>query len=297
MTRLFNIGFVPLLIVLMSSCSKSVESIRPFAGSSYSIPPPLPEKNIIDWPYGNHPRQILDILLPSGRSSAKTKLIVMIHGGQWTSGDKSEMQGYINLLKPLLPDFAFASINYRLVDGNQTFITAPEQDVAQALSFLWSKADSLDISIKTVLLGESAGGQLALLNSYKLNSPNIKVAIGIKSPSCLERWYNMAANPQIKPLLSLITGGTPANIPQVYFNSSPHQFVNTGDPATLLIHGGSDGFVLTEQAVELSAKLNNVGVVQELILFPGEAHAFSLSAQLQVYDHIATFLSDNHLYK
>jgi acetyl esterase/lipase len=281
----------------MLSCSKTTGGN--FSSQAYSFPvtAPLPESRINDWAYGSHPLQTLDLFLPYGRNKVTTKLLVLVHGGQWVQGDKSDMEGYISLLKSRLPDFAFASINYRLIDGSGILLPMLEQDISAALSFLWAKTDSLKISNKTVLMGESAGGQLALINAYKLNSSKIKAAIGFKSPTHLVNWYNRAANPQIKPMLEFITGGTPLSQSQIYFDSSPINFVNTGDPATLLIHGDGDGFVLTEQATGLSSKLDSCGVIQQLILFPGEAHAFTLNAQLQVYDLIAAFLSDSNLYK
>lgn len=282
---------------LLLSCTKRNTGNVSSGGYSYPGVSRLPEKRINDLAYGTHPLQALDLLLPSGRSRSETKIMVLVHGGQWVAGDKSDMEGYISVLKSKLPDFAFATINYRLIDGSGILIQDPEQDIANALSFLWAKSNSLGISDKTVLLGESAGGQLALLNAYKLSSSRIKAAIGLKSPSHLVNWYNRAAHPQIKPLLESITGGTPLSKEQVYFDASPINFVNAGDPATLLIHGDSDGFVLTEQATELSAKLVNSGVVQQLILVPQETHTFSLDAQLQVYDYIAIFLSDRILFK
>ncbi len=283
--------------LFLFSCKKNTGNNIPPVGFTTQVSAPLSEKRINDLAYGSHPLQTLDLFLPYGRSKVKTKLFVLIHGGQWIQGDKSYMEGYISLLKPKLPDFAFASINYRLVDGSGIHLPQLEQDISAALSFLWSKTDSFTISSKTVLLGESAGGQLALTNAYKLNSPKIKAVIGFKSPTHLANWYYRAANPQIKPMLEFITGGTPVSQPQIYYNSSPFNFVSQGDPATLLIHGDGDGFVLTEQATALSSKLDSCGVIQQLILFPGEAHAFTLNAQLQVYDLIAAFLSDSNLYK
>lgn len=238
----------------------------------------------------------MDIFLPRGRSKSLTKIIFLIHGGQWVGGDKSEMEGYISLMKERLPDFAFVSLNYRMVNGTSVLMPALEEDIGAALQFLWSLSDSFNISQKTVLLGESAGGHLALLNAYKSNFSQIRVAIAIKSPSDLVHWYNTASNPQIKPMLEFITGGTPAGLPQLYYSISPANFVNSGDPATLLIHGDGDGFVNTQQSVSLSSRLETNGVFQQLTLLPGEAHALSLNAQLQVYEIIIAFLGNSLLF-
>ncbi len=279
------------------ACKKKLQTPTSDTGTYIPVNVPLPEKRINDLAYGSHPQQTMDIFLPAGRNTINTKLLLMVHGGQWIAGDKTDMEGYITLLKSKLPDFAFANINYRLINGSTVLMPTPEEDIQKALAFIWSKSDSMKISRKTVLLGESAGGQLALLNAFKLASPNIKAAVGIKSPSHFTEWYHTAANPQIKPMLEFITGGTPQTIPGIYTAISPISFVNPGDPPTLLIHGEGDGFVLTQQAVLLAGKMDQCGVINQLNLLPGEAHAFSLNAQLLVYDIVAAFLSNSNLYR
>jgi len=281
---------------MLNSCEKSTVNSLLSSGSTYQSSIPLPERRINDLAYGTHPLQTLDIILPEGRGKA-TKLMVLIHGGQWTLGDKSNMEIYITALKPHLPDFAFASINYQLVDGRGRFLPVLEKDVINALSFLWSMTDSFNISDKTVLLGESAGGQLALLNAYKLNVSKIKAVIGIKSPANLTKWYENASNPWVRPMLEQVTGGTPVTQPQIYFNSSPVNFITPSDPATLILHGDFDSFVPADQAILLSSKLNNCGVKQQINLFPGESHTFSGNVQQEMYDLIRIFLSDNKLYR
>ena len=40
-----------------------------------------------DLKYGDHPKQSLDLYLPKGNYN--TPLVIYIHGGGWTNGDKS----------------------------------------------------------------------------------------------------------------------------------------------------------------------------------------------------------------
>src|SRR5678815_363156 len=49
--------------------------------------------------YGTDPLQKIDIYLPAGRTTATTKVIIMIHGGAWISGDKAELNAYVDTLK------------------------------------------------------------------------------------------------------------------------------------------------------------------------------------------------------
>src|SRR5688572_25872652 len=67
--------------------------------------------------YGSDPQQVMDIYLPAGRSTTNTKVMILIHGGAWTSGDKSDFTIYVDSLKKRLPAYAVFNINYRLSNG------------------------------------------------------------------------------------------------------------------------------------------------------------------------------------
>ncbi|MEI9807388.1 MAG: hypothetical protein WDO16_05610 [Bacteroidota bacterium] len=62
----------------------------------------------------------MDVYLPAGRSKTTTKLIILIHGGAWATGDKSDFNVFVDTLKIRLPDYAICNINYRLanIGGN-----------------------------------------------------------------------------------------------------------------------------------------------------------------------------------
>jgi acetyl esterase/lipase len=47
-------------------------------------------KNRANVSYGTDASQKMDIYLPPGRTTAATKAIILIHGGGWSSGDKSD---------------------------------------------------------------------------------------------------------------------------------------------------------------------------------------------------------------
>lgn len=64
--------------------------------------------------YGNDPAQKMDIYLPAGRDSVSTPLLILIHGGAWISGDKSDFSPYMDSIRKILPNYAFANLNYRL---------------------------------------------------------------------------------------------------------------------------------------------------------------------------------------
>jgi acetyl esterase/lipase len=66
--------------------------------------------------------------LPAGRKTTTTKVIIYIHGGGWSGGDKTEMTPYVDTLKRM-PDWAVFNINYRLATGAPNLFPTQEMDV------------------------------------------------------------------------------------------------------------------------------------------------------------------------
>src|SRR5688572_27628564 len=99
-----------LLVILLSfivSCTKEA-GLAPI--------PTLPAKTELNVAYGANAAQKMDVYLPAGRTSS-TKVILVIHGGGWSSGDKADLTPYIDTLKKRLPGYAIFNLNYRLASG------------------------------------------------------------------------------------------------------------------------------------------------------------------------------------
>lgn len=102
--------------------------------------------------YGPHARNVLDFWQAKG--DGPRPLLVFIHGGGWTSGDKS---GAAGLPKVWLPKgVSVAAINYRLTPTDP--LPAPVHDAARAIQFLRTKAKEWNIDKTTICAtGGSAG--------------------------------------------------------------------------------------------------------------------------------------------
>ncbi|MEO6579980.1 MAG: alpha/beta hydrolase [Sphingomicrobium sp.] len=109
--------------------------------------------------YGPDPKQRLDLLRPVRNSLVP--VIVHIHGGGWSIGDKRSAEG----AKPehfAEQGMAFASVNYRLVPAS----TVEEQaaDIANAIAYLRTSGRNMGLDPdRIVLMGHSAGAHLAAL--------------------------------------------------------------------------------------------------------------------------------------
>jgi len=250
------------------------------------------ERTYTNVSYGSDTSQKMDIYLPAGRDTVNTKLLVLIHGGAWIEGDKTDFS--YSDIKKLLPGYAFASINYRLSDNGQNKFPAQEEDVQAAISFLLSKQAEYNYSNKIVLLGASAGAQLALLQGYKYAKMIVpKAIISFFGPTDLTWLYNHPGNAAFPPLLAGIIGYTPAQNASIYTSSSPINFVTVQSAPTLLLQGDADILVPVDQANMLNAKLQTAGVVHQLVIYPGEGHGFSATAMSNAYTKIISFLNAN----
>jgi acetyl esterase/lipase len=240
--------------------------------------------------YGSDARHKMDIYLPENRSIDSTKVLIFIHGGAWTSGDKNEVNSYFNLFKEKLPDYAIISMNYRLCTNNPytNGFPAQEQDVMQALNFIKSNTTAWNVSNRFALVGTSAGGHLALLHAYKNNSDStIKAVAAYFPPSNLADGYDNY--PVSKSLIELVTGGTVADVPQVYFESSPVNYVSTAVP-TILFHGTSDNVVPIEQTYALVDSLSNHGKPHDS-WYTTAGHGFPSVMIQNSVDRIQTFFN------
>ena len=119
-------------------------------------PPPTAE-NVS---YGPHPRQVLDFWRVE--SVARTPVVVMIHGGGWVTGDKTEYRQ--SAAEYLKAGVAVAAVNYRLIPLDRRAdsdppVQAPLADAARAVQFVRSKAGDWNLDKGRVgATGESAGG-------------------------------------------------------------------------------------------------------------------------------------------
>jgi len=123
------------------------------AGSSFAADEPqqLPPARA-EVSYGPHKADVLDFWKAEG--DGPRPLLVYIHGGGWTGGDKQQNTA---AYRPFLDKgISCAAINYRLT--GEAPLPAPVHDAARAIQFLRTKAGEWNIDTKHIALtGGSAG--------------------------------------------------------------------------------------------------------------------------------------------
>lgn len=215
------------------------------------------EPTAVDVSYGPHERNVLDFWQAQG--DGPRPLLVYIHGGGWTTGDKQQEPAKF---QPFLDrGISYAAINYRLTPANP--LPAPVHDAARAIQLLRTKAKEWNIDAQHIALtGGSAGActSMWLLLHDDLADPDAadpvlrqstrvcaaavsagqtsidpKVIEGWLGPNVLQhRMINMAVGEQtIAGALENYEKYKP-----LYVEFSPYNHVTADDPPLLMTYGG-----------------------------------------------------------
>ncbi len=103
--------------------------------------------------YGPHKLNAIDFWRAEG--DGPRPLLVYIHGGGWTGGDKKQQNPAV-IQSYLKQGISYAAINYRLT--GEVPLPAPVHDAARAIQFIRSKAAEWNINKNRIALtGGSAG--------------------------------------------------------------------------------------------------------------------------------------------
>jgi acetyl esterase/lipase len=227
-------------------------------------------------------------LYQSGTRTTAQPLVIVIHGGSWNGGDKRELPALDRFLAS--QGYTVAAINYR--HAPKWHSPSSVEDVFSALDFLRAKAADFGIDASNVvLIGRSAGGQIALSAAYAKRDPAIRGVVSFYAPVDLPLAYANPSAPGVLDscrVLENYLGGTPAEVPDAYAHASPINFVDDTTPPTLLIHGGLDPIVAPFHSEELTARLQDSARPNLYLYLPWATHGCDAnlsgpSGQLSLY--------------
>lgn len=230
-----------------------------------------------------------DIYLPTSTTEPRP-LVIFVHGGGWTSGDKRSGGRTMNVEPLVLAGFAVATINYRL---------APEYkmadmiaDVRCAVRSFRAHASEYNIDPDRIgAWGESAGSQLAALMGtmdgsiskydsaeYASYSSKVQAVVDLYGPSDFISLYSDGRNISLGPTTVSIFGSDDIYDP-IYTDASPVSHITSDDPPFLILHGNEDITVPLSQSQELFKKLVASGVDAQLEIVKRGNHGFTREDQ------------------
>ncbi len=204
-----------------------------------------------------------DVFRPANDKIAP--VVLMIHGGAWSSGSKWHLHDHARELAQ--EGYVAVTINYRLAPLYQ--IDKQVSDCRAAMEWLKTVNSDFNFDPKQVAVwGYSAGAHLAcmLATQPQPDAPEIQAVVAGGAPCDFEYI------PEQSPVLSLVMGGTRKEVPKVYESMTPLNFVNSKCPPTLLFHGTEDALVPYSTGRRMYEALKLQGVVADFVTVEGKGH-------------------------
>ncbi len=220
----------------------------------------------------------LDYYAPPFRKDTNRRpgCLVVIHGGGWTRGDNTQLTEWNH--RWAARGWAVAALNYRLAPAHPW--PAQRDDVLAALAWLKANADRLDLDpARLVLLGRSAGGQIATAVTYGARDPSIRGVIALYAPHDMRFTWGVSREDDALNSVRLMRKflGGPPDTPEraaLYDSASGQLLARADSPPTLLIHGYPDRLVWYRHSRRLAARLGELGVPCTQVELPWATHAF-----------------------
>ncbi|CAD0223129.1 alpha/beta hydrolase [Chryseobacterium sp. JV274] len=217
--------------------------------------------------YGNSDKQVMDLYIPNKKTNTKKEVFIIIHGGGWRSGNKSQLTFFTLSLMQRFPDHIFVNMNYRLASATQFGLPNQAEDIRKVTELLKNK---LGYHPNLILLGNSAGGHLSMLYAYQFDiDKKVKAVINIVGPADLSdpgfrnyQEYSFVEKRLVDPAVPK-KGTTRIDF------ASPVKWIRENSPPTLSYYGNSDHVIPSTQEKILDSVLNKNHVIHESYPFNG----------------------------
>jgi len=231
-----------------------------------------------------HPKKhLLDLYLPREQGSP---LLVFVHGGAWTRGDKAAYAGaYEQLAEGVSArNVAVAVVNYRLSPE----VMHPEhaRDVARAVAWLYRNSSTYGWSPDRIyLVGHSAGAHLSALVAV---GPTYLKELGL-TPAIIKGVVGISG------VYDLTLGGVTARMmyepvfssdPETLSEASPARLVKKRTTPFLLLYAQNDYPSIDVQARRFEKKLKEAGTLVRIQMIPGRDHVSILAGMAREGDPV-----------
>lgn len=242
-------------------------------------------------------RGLLDVYRPKGRQLEKAPVLLQVHGGGWTIGDKRQ-QGLPLIAQMTAKGWVCVSINYRLSPRNA--FPAHIVDVKRAIAWIRENiADHGGDPDYLAITGGSAGGHLAALAALTPNDPDFqpgfeeadtRVQVAVPHYGV----YDFAGATGLSTMVAMRDAFLAPRVvrrrwrdaPEIFESASPILRITPDAPDFFVLHGTNDTLVDVRQARAFVDRLREVSersvVYAEL---PGAQHAYDIFHSVRA-DHV-----------
>lgn len=240
-----------------------------------------------DLSYGEGAANKFDLYLPADRSKARYGLVVYLHAGGFTAGDKTDDAAILQWL--CSKGFVAAGVNYTLrTEQNTASVNSQSQEIRASIPAIVEAAAERGYPLDRMAVGGgSAGGCLALIYAYRdANTSPLPVrfvfeAVGPASFRA-EDWgiFGLDKSPEAAAALFSVMAGTeitPADIESgAYLEAvkpiSADRWVKPGSPPAVLCYGAHDKMQPFAASKPLVAALEENGVEHQYFVAEHSGH-------------------------
>ena len=243
---------------------------------------------VADLSYGEGEANKFDLYLPADDSKENYGLVVYLHSGGFTTGDKSYDEPTLAWL--CSKGYVACGINYTLFseDNPESSVYAQSVEIREAMPYVVEAAEEAGYHIdKMAISGGSAGGCLALLYAYRdVEAWPVPLTVCFEAvgPSSFypEDWtsYGFDQNPEAGvALFSLMAGKEidPATLGTAAYDDAIRDisallWVDEDTVPTVMAYGAYDTMQPYLGSVRLDAALTEAGVTHEYYVAEHSGH-------------------------
>ena len=251
---------------------------------------------IIDLPYGDGEANKFDLYLPADKSHENYGLVVYLHPGGFTAGDKSgdaEMCSWL-----CRKGYVSASINYTLFaelssgGTNGASVLTQSNEIKAAIPKVIEAAAKQGYHIdKMTIAGGSAGHALAMIYAYRDSSDSpvpVVFTFGAVGPSCFYKndWDNYGFDRETEEAYQGAAGifsamlGEMLSVDEIKDGSyiekmkpiSAMSWITPDSPPTVVAYGTYDRVQAFKASIRLKEALEENGVDYEYFEMPHSGH-------------------------
>ncbi|WP_426059262.1 alpha/beta hydrolase fold domain-containing protein [Hymenobacter sp. B1770] len=222
---------------------------------------------------GSSPAWVLDLAMPADGGRQLRPALVIVHGGGWSGGSKSDAVYQKMMMDYALKGYVTINVNYRLT-GEAPFPACIE-DVKTAVRWLRAHAAKYQVDPARIgSYGHSAGAHLALMLAMVPKSAGLEGDGG---------WNDYSSQ------LNVVVAGAPPtelgrDVPMAKTVWWPIGYIAANHPPMLLIQGADDPVVRAARTDDFVQKMRQAGAPIEYLRIDGVGHGVAYADKLDTTD-------------
>ncbi|MBQ6380769.1 MAG: alpha/beta hydrolase [Clostridia bacterium] len=232
----------------------------------------------------------------------KKPVIFYTHGGGWVTGTRYDR---LDTTKTLVQNgFVVVCPEYDLCDEQTHLYATCEKQLLEAVKWCEKNVSKFGGDMRRFcMVGDSAGGNLALELAYKINGgvyqgyARVKAVSVIYPVTSIRAFYendNLLTSATGKKMALSYMGATPQEEPKRYESLNPQKYIGKNTPPTLIVTGKMDSSVPNDATYEFAKDLVDAKVQTQVIEVPfanhvGDRQATNFMGQTYINNTVAWF--------